>query len=142
MALTAGELVALPGQIVSFEVDTGGVTKGHVVYISAANKVKNCTAGHAGIGVAMQTKEAGEQVGVLMGCPIINVNTTAAAVGAGVWVAAAAGGAVVAATLTAKATGLDLQYIVGIAVTAIGSTGGVISVALMPGLSKDTGYAA
>lgn len=58
--LAVGDVAQAGAEIQEYEVDTGGVTKGQIVYLSANNKIKfTSVAAEVGIGVALATKAAG-----------------------------------------------------------------------------------
>jgi hypothetical protein len=64
--LVVGDVAEAGATIREYEVDTGGVTKGQAVYLSANGKIKPTTvAAEIAIGIALQTKAAG-----LM-CPVL-----------------------------------------------------------------------
>jgi len=63
--LAVGDVAEQGAIIRDYEVDTGGVTKGQAVYLSANNKIKFTSVAEIAIGVALMTKAAGEM------CPVI-----------------------------------------------------------------------
>jgi len=104
--LVVGDVAQAGAIIEDFEVDTGGVTKGQAVYLSANGKIKfTSVAAEIAIGIALMTKAAG-----LM-CPVCTCGkvkvTAGGAIAAGGSVRGSTAGKVIANPYAADITMVD-----------------------------------
>ena len=136
MAKVAGDILYHTGQIVTVEADTGGVTKGDMVYVSgesAKSGIYVKVAPLSGVadfpcGMALEDIAAGELGPILISSPVVFLmGTSTVTVGGPV----AYGGASVVTDLDTAAGTIALRGVVGIAWKGV-ATDAVIPVQLMP----------
>ena len=138
----AGDVEAFRGDIVGFKVATGqSVTKGQLVYISGPWEITPCSqVDHPFIGVTQNAGEEGEEVEVLMMCPIVYVVAGVAITAGQFLVSHTTAGRVQPLKLDAEGAGiLYLAYVCGQAVEDQATIGEVVAMAMFHGVVKDTG---
>ena len=137
MAKVAGDILFLAGQIITVEADTGGVTKGDMVYVSGESaksgiyiKVKPlASVENFPCGMVLETALAGVLVPMLIGSPVVFLTGTATVTVGG---PVAYGGASVVTDLDTTAGAIALRGVIGIAWKGITGADEVIPVQLMP----------
>lgn len=137
--MTVGDICHYPGSIVTLTAGVGGVSKGDMVYLSAADTVlaidavsKYC------IGMACEDIAEAKKGPVLITAPVVKATLVNATVGKPL-VYAATG--LTDLTETALAVGVEVFSVVGIAWDTV-TTAAEGRVMLIHALFRDTGYAA